>query len=72
VIDLSDPSRSGPGPSALTDRHTFEDHYATLAFGLGTVRRREHAPDSIWQRPAGLLLGVVFVLTFLVLVSTAH
>ena len=70
VIDLSDPY--GPGSRVVTDRRTFEDHYATLAFGLGTVPRRQHAPDSIWQRPAGLLLGVGFLLTFLTLLSSAH
>ena len=70
VIDLSDARRSGS--RAVTDRRSFEDHYATLAFGLGTVPRRQHAPDSIWQRPAGLLLGVAFLLTFLTLLSTAH
>lgn len=74
VIDLSDPFRSGSvsGSGAVTDRRSFEDHYATLAFGLGTVPRRQHADDSLWQRPAGLLLGVTFVLTFLMLLSTAH
>jgi hypothetical protein len=70
VIDLSDPRQ--PGSRAVTDRRSFEDHYATLAFGLGTVPRRHHAPDSIWHRPAGLLLGVGFLLTFLTLLSTAH
>lgn len=70
VIDLSDPGRSYPG--AITDWRSFEERYATLAFGLGTVPRRQHADDSLWQRPAGLLLGVTFVLTFLTLISTAH
>jgi hypothetical protein len=72
VIDLSDPFRSGSVSGAVTDRRSFEDHYATLAFGLGTVPRRQHADDFLWQRPAGLLLGVTFVLTFLLLLSTAH
>jgi hypothetical protein len=70
VIDLSDVGRSSSG--AVTDFRNFEDQYATLAFGLGVVPRRQHAPDSIWQRPAGLLLGVTFVLTILTLLSTAH
>ncbi len=70
VIDLSDPFR--PNSRVVTDRRAFEDHYATLAFGLGTVPRRQHAPDSIWQRPAGLLLGVGFLLTVLTLLSAAH
>ncbi|MGZ4802911.1 MAG: hypothetical protein ACXV9P_09925 [Acidimicrobiia bacterium] len=70
VIDLSEPGRAG-SPGA-TDFRSFEDRYATLAFGLGTVPRRQHADDFLWQRPAGLLLGVTFVLTFLLLLSTAH
>jgi hypothetical protein len=70
VIDLTDPGHRGPG--AVTDRRSFEEQFATLAFGLGTVPRRQHSDDSIWQRPAGLLLAVSLVLTFLTLVSTAH
>jgi hypothetical protein len=70
VIDLSDPLRSGSG--TVDDRRSFEDRYATLAFGLGTVPRRQHADDSLWQRPAGLLLGVTFLLMLLTLMSTAH
>ena len=70
VIDLSEPARAGSG--AVTDWRSFEDRYATLAFGLGTVPRRQHADDPIWQRPAGLLLGVARRLVFLALLSTAH
>jgi hypothetical protein len=70
VIDLSEPGRVRM--EAATDFRTFEDRYAVLAFGLGTVPRREHAAEPIWQRPAGALLGVSAVLAFLTLVSTAH
>jgi hypothetical protein len=70
VIDLTDPGHRGAG--VVTDRRSFEEQFATLAFGLGTVRRRQHTDDSLWQRPAGLLLAVSLVLTFLTLVSTAH
>lgn len=70
VIDLTDP---GPrGLESIVDPRSFEERYATLAFGLGTVPRRQHADDSIWQRPAGLLIGVGGVLSLLMLLSTAH
>ncbi len=70
VIDLNDPGRSGSGE--ITDWRSFEDRYATLAFGLGTVPRRQHPDDPLWQRPAGLLMGVGALLSFLVLLSAAH
>jgi hypothetical protein len=70
VIDLSEPRRVRL--EAITDFRTFEDRYAVLAFGLGTVPRREHPDEPIWQRPSGVLLAVSAVLAFLTLVSTAH
>jgi hypothetical protein len=70
VIDLTEPRRVRL--EAITDFRTFEERYAVLAFGLGTVPRREHAEEPIWQRPAGVLLAVSAVLAFLTLVSTAH
>ena len=70
VIDLTDPGHRGTG--TVADPRSFEEHYATLAFGLGTVPRRQHTDDSIWQRPAGLLVGVAGVLSLLALLSTAH
>jgi hypothetical protein len=75
LIDLEviDPAEANRGRSdAITDFRSFEDRYATLAFGLGVVPRREHPVDAIWQRPAGLLIAVSVVLTFLTLVSTVH
>jgi hypothetical protein len=70
VIDLNEPRRSGSG--AIIDWRSFEERYATLAFGLGTVPRRQHPDDPLWQRPAGLLTGVGILLSFLMLLSTAH
>ncbi len=70
VIDLESTSRDRTG--IVTDWRSFEDRYATLAFGLGVVPRRQHSDDALWQRPAGLLIGVSVVLAFLTLVSTAH
>jgi hypothetical protein len=70
VIDLEDSSRDRTG--IVTDWRSFEDRYATLAFGLGVVPRRQHSDDALWQRPAGMLVAVSVVLSFLVLVSTAH
>ncbi|HEY3724863.1 MAG TPA: hypothetical protein VGN59_16045 [Acidimicrobiia bacterium] len=70
VIDLTDPGHRGSG--TVADPRSFEERYATLAFGLGTVPRRQHTDDSIWQRPAGLLVGVAAVLSLLMVLSTAH
>jgi hypothetical protein len=70
VIDLDDPGRTASG--VIADLRSFEEHYATLAFGLGTVPRRRRPDDPLWQRPAGLLVAVSMVLAFLTLVSTAH
>ena len=54
---------------APPDCATFEDRYAQLAFGLGTVPRRQHRDDPLWQRPAGLLLLVALLLLLLVVSS---
>jgi hypothetical protein len=70
VIDLSEPRRGGL--DAIADFRTFEERYATLAFGLGTVPRRQHAVEPLWQTPAGVLAAVGAVLALLTLVSTAH
>jgi hypothetical protein len=73
VIDLSDPCRSSSGSArdGGFDFRSFEERYATLAFGLGVVPRRVRPDDPLWQRPAGLLLTVGAVLAFLLLLSTA-
>jgi hypothetical protein len=60
VIDLGDPAGD-----PLWDRATFEDRYAQLAFGLGTVPRRVHRDDPLWQSPVGLLAAVAIVLLLL-------
>ncbi len=70
VIDLTEPRRVRM--EAVTDFRTFEERYAVLAFGLGTVPRRQHTDEPIWQRPAGALLAVSGVLAFLTVASTAH
>lgn len=72
VIDLSDPLRARSASDPRNDLRSFEERYATLAFGLGTVPRRQHPDDPLWQRPTGLLLAVSGVLAFLLLLSAAH
>lgn len=64
MIDLGEPVDAPSG----WDRARFEDRYAQLAFGLGTVPRRVHRDDPLWQTPAGLL-AVVAVLLLLLLAS---
>lgn len=64
VIDLGEPVDVSTG----WDRARFEDRYAQLAFGLGTVPRRVHRDDPWWQTPAGLL-AVVAVLLLVLLAS---
>lgn len=63
VIDLT----AGTAWDSPPDRATFEDRYAQLAFGLGTVPRRQHRDDPLWQQPTGLLLVVVGLLLLLLL-----
>ncbi len=59
VVDLDDPDEvASLGPDA--PRRHFEDHYAELPFGLGTVPRRlEH--DGWFTRP-GVLLWIAIAL----------
>jgi hypothetical protein len=73
IIDLMNPRRSTSGSALepIFDRRSFEERYATLAFGLGVVPRRIRPDDPLWQRPAGLLLTVSALLAFLLLLSTA-
>jgi hypothetical protein len=59
VVDLDDPDEvASRGPGA--QRRHFEDHYAELPFGLGTVPRRLE-PDPWYTRP-GVLLWIVIAL----------
>lgn len=67
VIDLAEPG-SDAAWLGDRDRASFEDRYAQLAFGLGTVPRRVHRDDPWWQTPAGLLVAVA-VLLLLLLIS---
>lgn len=67
VVDLDDPDEvSSRGPVA--QRHHFEDRYAELPFGLGTVPRRlDHTPW--YARPGGVAFIVVAMLGLFVLGS---
>lgn len=56
ILDLTDPTQA-TWDSAF-DRRTFEDRYAELAFGLGTVPRRTHVEARWWQRPGALIAAV--------------
>ncbi|MGZ8763245.1 MAG: hypothetical protein ACXW2Y_07960 [Acidimicrobiia bacterium] len=59
VVDLDDPDElESRGPDA--QRQYFEDHYAELPFGLGTVPRRME-PDPWYSRP-GVVLWVAIAL----------
>ena len=51
------------------DRRTYEERYADLGFGLGTVPRRHRRDDAWWETPAGML-AVVVVLLLLLWMST--
>ena len=44
------------------DRRTYEERYAELGFGLGTVPRRQRRDDAWWETPAGMLVVVVIML----------
>ena len=47
------------------DRRTYEERYAELGFGLGTVRRRQRRDDAWWETPAGLLAVITLLLAAL-------
>ena len=47
------------------DRRTYEERYAELGFGLGTVPRRQRRDDAWWETPAGMLAVVVVLLLLL-------
>ncbi len=70
MIDLDDPAadrgwdRTSFG-GARFGGVPFEDRYAQLAFGLGTVPRRVHRDDPFWLTPGGLLVIVGAVLLLL-------
>ena len=53
------------------DRRTYEERYAELGFGLGTVPRRQRRDDAWWETPAGMLAVVVALLLLLWMSTTA-
>ena len=69
AIDLTaaDPT----GAIIAFDRRTFEERYAELGFGLGTVARRQHRDDAWWETPLGLMACVVGLLLLLWLSASA-
>ena len=67
TIDLDAPSDGSP---FAFERRTYEERYAELGFGLGTVRRRHHRDDAWWETPIGMLAAVVGLL-LLLWISTA-
>ena len=62
TIDLSSLADNGP---VRFDRRAYEDRYAELAFGLGTVPRRQHRDDAWWETTVGMLAVIVALLALL-------
>jgi hypothetical protein len=65
VLDLSDLHVL----DRRADRRLFEEQYAQLAFGLGTVPRRRHVDEPFWRQPWFVVGGA---LALLMLSATAH
>ena len=63
AIDLT--ATDPHGATIAFDRRTFEERYAELGFGLGTVPRRQHRDDAWWETPLGLMACVVGLLLLL-------
>jgi hypothetical protein len=58
-------------PDRAVDRRAYEDRFAELGFGLGTVPRRVHRDDPWWETSAGVLtLGAVLLALAALLAST--
>lgn len=68
AIDLTEADSDGVRPF---DRRTFDERYAELGFGLGTVPRRQHRDDAWWDTPLGLMACVVGLLLLLWLSASA-
>jgi len=68
VVDLDDPDDvASRGPTA--QRRHFEDHYAELPFGLGTVPRRlDH--DPWYTRPGAILFIAIAVIGLVALAGS--
>jgi len=68
AIDVSAPRRlgldfgTGFGPTPAMDRRSFEERYAELGFGLGTVARKTRRDDAFWETPGGILLLLAGIL----------
>jgi hypothetical protein len=69
TIDLGAPSAGATSMMPL-DRRTYEERFAELGFGLGTVPRKIRRDDAWWETPAGMLV-VIGALLFLLWVSTS-
>ena len=72
AIDLttSDAEPWSGGGVRHVDRRSFEERYAELGFGLGTVPRRQHADDPWWETPAGMLAVIALLLLGLWVTTT--
>jgi hypothetical protein len=68
AIDLT--AADAAGWNLGWDRRTFEERYAELGFGLGTVPRLQRRDDAWWETPLGLMACVVGILVLL-WISTA-
>jgi len=70
VVDLDDPGEVLASAPA-TRRRYFEDHYAELPFGLGTVPRRLDPDESFWTRP-GSIAWIALALLGLLVAGSGH
>ncbi len=69
TIDL-DAADDTAGTSHLGGhRRSFDERYAQLAFGLGTVPRRAQADDPWWETAPGVL-GILAVVIGLLLLAS--
>lgn len=57
-------------PTPMFDQRLFDAHYAQLAFGLGTVRRRARRDDAWWETAPGILGIVAAVIGLLLLAAS--
>jgi hypothetical protein len=67
TIDLDATGGDGLSMSADWARVTFEERYAQLAFGLGTVPRRVRPDEPWWVTAPGVLAILAAVLGLLLL-----
>ncbi|MBM3675654.1 MAG: hypothetical protein FJW88_12080 [Actinobacteria bacterium] len=64
VIDLTQ-----AGAARTRGTRAYEDAFAHLGFGLGTVPRRRERDDPIWARPPALVAAVGLLLLVLLAAS---